>query len=95
MNYWWHQLGQLQQCAGSPEGFVVIVSMGTLGGLITAVILIAIRVVWSIPQIWREVLAEERAKRPAKQGGRRGSSHLPPPASDFAPIGDVPPTSDI
>ena len=89
MNDCWHQLVQLFWWGGTPEGAVFIIELGVVGGLVTGVILIAIEVVWSIPQIWREGLAEARAKRLAKQGGHADDSRPAPPPCD------VPPTSEI
>ncbi len=89
MNYWWCEFERFFWWAGTPEGAVFVLAMSVAGGLITGVILIAIKVVWSIPRVWRQVLAEDRAKRLAKQGLPPGDSHPAPPAID------VPPTSDI
>jgi len=89
MNYWWHQFVCFFWWGGTFEGAVFILGMSVVGGLITGVILIAIEVIRSIPQVWREGLAEERANSLAKQGGRPDDSHPAPPPSE------VPPTSDI
>jgi len=48
-------------------------------------ILLAVGVVWSIPQAWRQALAEDRARRLANQVESRLESHT----------NDIPPTSDI
>jgi hypothetical protein len=73
----------------TPEGVLFLFAKGVVGGVILGAILTAIKVVWSIPQAWREGMAEARAKRLAKQGLPPDDSHPAPPP------GDVPPTSDI
>lgn len=95
MTHWWHHLGQLLWCAGTPAGFVVVVSMSTLGGLITASVLVAIKVSWSIPQIWREVLAESRVQRWMKRQNGSGHVHGAPASGALSGFGEKPPCSDL
>jgi hypothetical protein len=93
MNDCWHQFGRFLWWGGTLEGAVFIVAMGAVGGVITGVILLAIKFVWMLPRAvkegWNRALAEDRAKRVAKQRIQPDDS-LPAP-----PTGDIPPTSDI
>jgi hypothetical protein len=89
MRCWWHQFEQFLWWGGTPEGAVFILGMSVVAGLNIGLILIALDVIRSIPQAWREGMAEARAKRLAKQGLPTGDAHPAPPS------GDVPPTSDI
>ena len=91
----WHQFVQLFWWAGTPKGAVFMIGIGVVSGLIIGTILIAIEVIPSIPQIWRRVLAEDRAQRLAKQGVQPSDSHPAPPTSEVPPTTDIPPTSDI
>ena len=113
MNDCWHQLGLFLWCGGTPEGAIFIIGLGAVGGVVTGILLLAIKLVWILPgaikESWNQVVAENgfaeiqrrfgrgwnrglanaRARRLAKQGGRPDDSHPPPPTND------IPPTSDI
>ena len=93
MNDCWPQLGRFLRWGGSPEGAVFIVGLGAMGGVITGVILIAVKIVWMLPQAvkegWNRALAQDRAARLAKKEVQPDDSQM------ASPTGEVPPTSDI
>ena len=83
MHRYWHQFVQLFWWAGTTKGTVYVLGLGVVGGLGIGVILIAIKVVSSIPRIWREALAADRAKRSAKQQIPSDDSQSAPPTTDI------------
>ena len=89
MNHMWDQLLQLVCSARTAEGLNALVSTGVVAVLVVGIIVIAVGIVWQIPQAWRQVLAEKRAKHLEEPVASDGSDPAPP--SD----NDVPPTSDI
>lgn len=86
MHSWWHQIGRFLWWGGTPEGALFIVAMGGVGGLVTGAIVLALRVVWALPQAWREVRAERRAPELFAMSNSKDGS-------DDGPA--VTPTSDI
>jgi hypothetical protein len=88
MNHMWDQLLQLVCSARTAEGLNALVSTGVVAVLVVGIIVMAVGIVWQIPQAWRQVLDEKRAKQLEKPVASDDS--LPAP-----PTGDIPPTSDI
>jgi hypothetical protein len=64
MNGCWHQLGQFLWWGGTPEGAIFIVGLGAVGGVVTGILLLAIKLVWILPGVvkesWSQVAAENR-----------------------------------
>jgi hypothetical protein len=64
MNDCWRQLGQFLSWGGTPEGAIFIVGLGAVGGVVTGILLLAIKLVWILPgavkESWNQVAAENR-----------------------------------
>jgi len=64
MNDCWHQLAQFLWWGGTPEGAMFIVGLGAAGGVVTGILLLAIKLVWILPaavkESWNQVAAENR-----------------------------------
>jgi hypothetical protein len=89
MNYLWDQLLQLACSAGTAEGFNSLVSTGVMALSVVGIIVIAVGIVWQIPEARKQVLAEKRAKHLEKPVAFASSEPAPSPDED------VPPTSDL
>jgi hypothetical protein len=89
MDQMWDQLLQLVCSARTAEGLDALVSTGVPAVLAVGLIMIVVAIIWQIPQAWRQVLAEKRAKHLEKPVASDGCDPAPP--SDD----DLPPTSDI
>jgi len=88
MNELWDQLVQLGCSAGTAEGFNGLVSSGVMALSVVGIIVIAVGIVWQIPQARKQVLAEKRVKQERPQPGSLDSN-----AEQH--FGDLPPISDI
>ncbi len=91
----WDQLLRLVCSARTGGGLNSLVSTGVTAVLAVGLIMFVVAIIWQIPQVWRQVLAEDRAQRLAKQGVQPSDSHPAPPTSEVPPTIDIPPTSDI
>jgi hypothetical protein len=65
MNYLWDQLLKLDCSAGTAEVLNGLVSTGVVALSVVGIIVIAVGIVWQIPQAWKQVRAEKREKHQA------------------------------
>ncbi len=88
MDYFWDQLPRLGCSPGTTDGLNGLMSTGVMALLVVGIIVIAVGIVWQIPQAWRQVLAEkseEHLENPVVSGG----SHRSSPPDDVAPTSDL------
>ena len=67
MHRFWHQFVQFFWWGGTPEGAVFIVGLGAVGGVVTGILLLAIKLVWILPGAVKESW-NRSPRRTASQG---------------------------
>ena len=89
MNYLWDRLLNLGCSAQTADGLNDLLSDGVIALSVVGIVVIAVGIIWQLPQAWKQVLAEKRTNRLEKPVASGGSDRA------LSPDDDVPPTSDI